>query len=393
MAISSAVIIRPGREKSLYQQHRWIFSGSIESIPEEYQEGDVIDIRTAAGDWLGRGWFRRQQSLAGRVLTFQEETTEQAVFRQLQSAWELRRWLFNPSQTNGYRLVNAEADGLPGLIVDIYHQVAVVQSGSLGTDKLLPLVVAWLRTHLDITAIYEKSTGSSRAEEKLEPRHGWLWGDETAGQSEIIEDGRHYIVDVEHGQKTGFFLDQRAMRTWVEQLAKDRSVLNLFGYTGGFSVAALRGGAQSAVTVDLSAEAIALAKRNCQLNGFAIDEKDFIVADVIDYLQDQSSLPNLVVVDPPAFAKKRDQVANAMNGYRDLNRLVLSKVPSQSLVVTCSCSYFVDETLFTKLIFQAALAAQRNVRILSRHHSAPDHLSNIYHPESGYLKSLTLWVE
>lgn len=388
-----AVVLRPGREKSLRQRHRWIFSGAIQSIPDDYIEGEVIDITSVTGDFLGRGWFRRSQSLAGRVLTWQPESVEMAVSRALATAFGLRRWLFNPTQTNAWRLVNAEADGLPGLIIDIYDKVAVIQSGTLGTDRLLPVVVKWLQANLVLTGIYEKSDGVGRQAEQLPDTTRWWLGGAEQSPVAIREDDRCYWVDVVQGQKTGFFLDQRAMRSMVQQMAAGRDVANLFGYTGGFSVAAALGGARSVATVDISAAAISAARENYRLNNLPVVDADFVTADVMEYLAATSVLPNLVVVDPPAFAKRRDHVANAMVGYRELNRLVLSKVPVESVVVTSSCSHFIDEVLFTKVVFQAALAAGRTVRIIGRQRPAPDHPISIYHPESEYLKSLVLWID
>jgi 23S rRNA (cytosine1962-C5)-methyltransferase len=276
--------------------------------------------------------------------------------------------------------------------VDRYADVLVVQVSTLGMDRLKPFVVEALIKHARPRTIHERSNVASRREEGLAPSEGVLHGP-PADRIEVLEEGLRFEVDILHSQKTGLYLDQREMRKRVRALAKGRRVLNAFCYTGGFTVHALAGGAASVVSVDSSEAAVALAAKNCGLNGFPAPESGFVAGDVFDFVRERPLDFELVVLDPPAFAKKRGEIVAACRGYKDLNRVVLGKVPPGALVLTFSCSSFVDEHLFRQVIFQAAREADRGVRMLEKHRQAHDHPVNIYHPESEYLKGFLLYVE
>jgi 23S rRNA (cytosine1962-C5)-methyltransferase len=268
----------------------------------------------------------------------------------------------------------------------------VGSSPTLGIEKLKNIIVETLVAELKPKCVYEKSDLPSRREEGLKNQEGILYG-EMPGDQIILENNLKFKVNLVKGQKTGFFLDQREMRSLVKKLGKKKRVLNCFGYTGGFSVYAAAGGATKVDTVDISVEAVELAKENFLLNNLVTKNSDFIAADAFDFLRESELNYDLIILDPPAFAKKKADIIPACRGYKDLNRIALQKIPSSSLLLTSSCSYHVDEKLFQQVIFQAAREANRRVRLIGRHILAPDHPINIFHPEGEYLKSLILQVE
>jgi 23S rRNA (cytosine1962-C5)-methyltransferase len=276
--------------------------------------------------------------------------------------------------------------------VDCYADVLVIQVSTLGMEKLKPFIVEWLVKQLKPKSIYEKSNSPSRKEEGLESSFGLLYGTESP-TVEIKENGLKFLVDIVEGQKTGFFCDHRQMRQQFRTLANGKTVLNCFAYSGGFTVYALAGGAKRVDSVELSERALDFAKKNVILNGFTEAKASFFSEDVFDFIRKNPLNYELVVLDPPAFAKKQRDVITACRGYKDINRIAMKKMPPKSWLLTCSCSFYVDEPLFQKVIFQAAVEAGRKVRIVSRHLMAQDHPINICHPESDYLKSLLLYIE
>jgi 23S rRNA (cytosine1962-C5)-methyltransferase len=349
----------------------------------------VVDSK---GTCLGWGYFNAKSSLAGRMLSFDETPPEEAIKNHLFQAYALRRTLFDLTKTTAYRLVNGEGDLLPGLVVDIYGDVAVLQIATAGIHKLRATIVGWLKEHMALRCIYEKSVIPSRREEGLRDEEGVLFGT-LPDDLIVLENGLRFAVDIVEGQKTGFFLDHREMRQCIRGLSAGKRVLNCFGYTGGFSVYAAAGGAVALDTVDISEGAIAGAKRNMELNGFGAGPHKYLQNDVFAFLREASLDYDIVVLDPPAFAKKKKDIVQACRGYKDINRIALQKVPAGTLVLTSSCSYYVDPTLFQTVVFQAAVEAQRQVKILGRHQLAADHPINLCHPEGEYLKSLLLYVE
>lgn len=385
------VILKPGREKALRQHHHWIFSGAIQSLPS-FKDGEFLPVYAANGEWMGTGYFNRSSGIIGRMVSFDETPPLDRLTQRLESAFKLRQQLFDLQQTNAYRLVNGEGDGIPGLIVDVYDQVVVLQSSTKGMDRLKPWMIDWINRHLKPQTIYEKSLLPSRREEGIKDFQGYLSGVEEPNIT-FKENGLLFTTSLEKSQKTGFFLDHREMRQWIRHLANGKRVLNAFSYTGGFSVYALAGGAKNVDSVDISDDAIETAKRNVALNGWDPQTQGFYSEDVFLFLRERELSYDLVILDPPAFAKKHKDIIPACRGYKDINRLAMQKMPAQSLLLTCSCSHYVDEELFTKVLFQAALEARREVRIVGRHRLAADHPINLFHPESNYLKSFLLYIE
>lgn len=386
-----AVVLKPGRDKAVKNRHHWIFSGAIRDLPE-FEDGGVLPVRNAEGELLGHGYFNRRSAITGRMISFGPEPPETAVRGGLERALALRKAFFDPASTNAVRLVNAEGDGLPGLIADLYDDVLVLQVATLGMEKLKPLVLEVLQTALRPRSVLERSDLPARREEGLEPFEGLLAG-EAVDRVRVLEADVPFWVALAGGQKTGFYLDQRESRRLVRGTAAGRRVLNTFAYLGSFSVSALLGGAVRADSVDSSEAALALAQENFELNGLPSDAGLFFAADVFEFLREPALDHDYIILDPPAFAKKRADVVAACRGYKDINRLAFQRVRTPGLVLTFSCSHFVDETLFRQVVFQAAHEAGRRVRILQKHRQAFDHPVNIYHPETEYLKGLLLHVD
>lgn len=385
------IVLHPGKDKALRNGHPWVFSGAI-ACGLSGASGEVRPVHSATGKLLGSGYFNACSSIAGRMLCFDATDPLEAIRRHVQRAVSLRQALVCSPDTNGYRVINGEGDFLPGIVVDVYDDVWVVQVATRGMELLRDEVLAALRTHLTPRKIYEKSVMPSRQEEGLKPVTSWLMGDPEPSIP-FLEHGMRFFASVVDGQKTGFFLDQRAMRQRIRQLAADKRMLNCFCYSGAFSIAALMGGATQVTSVDISEQAIAQTKEHVSANGFDPNSQRFVVGDVFDFLRTEPLDYNLVVLDPPAFSKKRQDVVQACRGYKDINRLAMKGMPSGSLLLTCSCSHYVDDNLFQKVVFQASVEAGRQVRILDRHHLAADHPENICHPEGHYLKSLLLSIE
>lgn len=320
----NAVILKLGKDKAIRNRHHWIFSGAIQLIPSDMQDGDLLPVYSSTGYLLGTGYFNRRSKIIGRMLAFDETAPLIVLKQKLDAAISLRKTLIDLETTNAYRLVNGEGDALPGLVIDIYDRVVVLQSSTLGMDRLKASIVNYLIEKLQPLAIYEKSNQSVRKEEGLKEAHGFLYGSHKS-EVEFWENGLHFTMDLNKSQKTGFFLDHREMRKWVRELAPGKKVLNAFSYTGGFSVYALAGGAKQADSMDISQEAIEAAKRHVTLNQFERDKQQFFSADVFKFLREQDlSSYDLVILDPPAFAKKQKDIIPACRGYKDINRLAIT---------------------------------------------------------------------
>lgn len=383
------ITLKPGKEKPLLQKHHWVFSGAVASISKE-GDGSLFRVNSSKGDTLGIAYANRKSSILARMISFSDGDPFLSIEQNIHQAVALRKNLIS-TDTTAYRLINGEGDLLPGLIVDRYSDYLVIQISTLGMEKIKPFIIEKLTSLLAPKGILEKSELPSRKEEGLPPVTTLLFG-KVPDQIEVLENGLKFLIEPQKGQKTGFFLDQREMRKLVGSLSKGKNVLNCFSYTGGFSVYAAAGGAKSVNSVDISKEATELAKQNMAINGFTVPEGNFIAEDVFEYLR--KPLPfELVILDPPAFAKRAKDVVNGCRGYKEINRLAMQKMPPQSILITCSCSYHVDEELFQKVAFQAALEAGRKVKLIGRHRQAVDHPVNLYHPEGDYLKSLILWLE
>lgn len=386
----TGVVLKPGKEKAILNRHHWIFSGAVASLPQG-ENGEIFPVYSASKQLLGSAYINRKAKIIGRMIAFGEANPYETLKQNIDAALALRIFLFHGKQTNAYRLINAEGDCLPGLIVDKYADHLVVQISTLGMEKLRSFIIEYLQEKLRPVSIYEKSHLPSRKEEGLLDVAGPLFGT-TPNEIQILENGVKFIVSPIEGQKTGFFLDHREMRQRVRELAKGLKVLNCFSYTGGFSAYAALGGATAVDSVDISAKAIELAERNVNLNSPSA-ECHFYAEDVFDFLRNRPLNYNLIILDPPAFAKRQKDVIQACRGYKDINRVALQKIPSKSILITSSCSHHVDEALFQKVVFQAAVESKRTVKIMERHRLAGDHPINICHPETDYLKSLVLFVD
>ena len=388
-----SVILKPGRDKAVRNRHHWIFSGAVARLPD-FEDGAVLAVRSADGEHLGYAYFNRRSSIVGRMIGFGNTPPQDAIRGSLEGALALRKAFFDPAVTNARRLVNAEGDALPGLVVDLYDDVLVVQIATLGMEKLKPLILELLVAAVKPRTVYEKSDLPARREEGLEEFEGLLYGDRAgADRVDILEEGLPFRVRPARSQKTGFYLDQREMRSLVRRLARGKRVLNAFSYTGAFTVCALKGGASRADSVDSSEAALGLAEENLELNGLPSSSGYFIAADVFEFLRSPDLDYDFIILDPPAFAKKRTDVVQACRGYKDINRLAVQRVRPGGLVLTFSCSHFIETALFRQVVFQASLEAGRRVRILQEHRQAADHPVNVYHPETAYLKGLLLYVD
>ena len=385
------VILKPLKEKAIKNRHHWIFSGAIAELPK-FTDGEFLPVYSSKKEFLGTAYFNRKSSIVGRMVAFDNTSPLEAIEKNIYRAIDLRRKFFDDLKTNCYRLINAEGDMLPGLIVDKYGDCLVMQITTKGMDVQRDWLVDKLKTKLNPTSIFEKSTLSIRKDEGLDAQQGWLFGNKSDG-IEVLENNLKFKVFVEEGQKTGFFLDHRNMRQLIRTHSKDKKVLNCFSYTGGFSVYALAGSAHKVDSVDISETATAQAEENVRLNGFASNKNGFYAQDVFQFLRENPLDYQIVILDPPAFAKKQKDVITACRGYKDINRIAMQKMPAQSILLTSSCSYYVNEELFQKVVFQASLEAKRQVKIIGRHQLAEDHPINICHPEGDYLKSLLLFIE
>lgn len=385
--METSIYLKPGKEKAILNRHPWIFSGALLKKPSNLK-GEILPVLSSNGEQLASAYFNSHSSIIGRIIAFGAEDPMDSIKKSLHRAYHLRKALIGPD-TTCYRLINGEGDFLPGLVVDLYGKHLVIQISTLGMDFLKPFIQKELIKLLNPESIYEKSNLPSRKEEGLRPFEGQILG-KTPKEISVLENGLKFIVDICQGQKTGFFLDQRNLRQLVKLLSNKRSVLNAFSYTGGFSVYALSGGANFVDSVDISQDAIDNAKKNVSLNGFS--NASFYKEDIFDFLRTNPLAYDLIILDPPAFAKKSKDVVQACRGYKDINRIAMSKMKEGSLLITSSCSHFVDEKLFQQVLFQAALDAKKEVQILHKHTQAFDHPVSIFHPEGSYLKSFVLQI-
>lgn len=389
------IYLKAGKEESLKRFHPWVFSGAIHHIQGEPEEGEVVDVYTYKKEFIARGHFQIG-SIAVRVLTFtNEEINKDFWKRKLTMASIMRRdiGLTDRPDNNTYRLIHGEGDGLPGLIIDIYAHTAVMQAHSAGMHVNRKEIAEALSEVMGekIGNIYYKSETTLPYKAALEPENGFLKG----GSSDNIalEYGLKFHVDWLKGQKTGFFIDQRENRALLEKYVKGRAVLNMFCYTGGFSFYAMRGGAKLVHSVDSSAKAVDLTNKNVELN-FPGDNRHAAYAeDAFKYLDHIDNQYDLIILDPPAFAKHKDALRNALQGYRKLNAKAFEKIKSGGIVFTFSCSQVVTKENFRMAVFTAAALSGRQVRILHQLTQPADHPINIYHPEGEYLKGLVLYVE
>lgn len=411
------VILKKGRDESLRRFHPWVFSGAIAEIQGSPAEGDLVSVHSSDGGVLAYGHYQIG-SIAVRILSFDDSALapdyyENMLSRALQvrlacGLAKIERFEGSTpvchserkeeSLTNCYRLVHGEGDNLPGLIIDYYDGVCVLQAHSVGMFRAKKQISEALQKVYGATlkAVYDKSSGTAPYKAGLELIDGYLYKKDGFKDDEqvVVENGHKFIVNWTEGQKTGFFLDQRDNRELVGRMSKGRNVLNLFCYTGGFSIYALAAGAVHVDSVDSSKKAMIMVDRNVEANGFDPSRHTSLCCDAIDYLkQSPEGKYDLMIVDPPAFAKHRGSLKNALRAYQRLNAAAISKVAPGGLVFTYSCSQVVDKEAFALAVFSAAAQSGRSVRILDRLNQPCDHSVNIYHPEGEYLKGLLLYVE
>ena len=397
------VYLKRGKQESLLRFHPWVFSGAIQQADEGIGEGEVVRVVNSQGDFIAVGHYQ-MGSIAVRVLSFHDESIDEVFWgRRLASALQVRLsiGLADNSQNNTYRLVHGEGDLLPGLVIDVYGQTAVMQAHSVGMHISRDAIARQLVKVMDgrIAHVYYKSEttlpGKMRADETGLSDDGelsyFIYGG--SDDNTAMENGLLFYVDWLRGQKTGFFVDQRDNRLLLERFAKGRRVLNMFCYTGGFSFYAMRGGAEFVHSVDSSAKAIELTNRNVELNFPGDKRHQAFCEDAFRYLEQAGSQYDLIILDPPAFAKHRGALHNALKGYTRLNYKAFQKIQPGGILFTFSCSQVVTKDHFRNAVFTAAAQAGRQVRILHQLHQPADHPINIYHPEGEYLKGLVLYVE
>ena len=393
--MQKSVILKRGKEESLLRFHPWIFSGAIADIKGAPDEGDIVDVYTCDGKWIAVGHIQ-VGSIAVRVLSFKHEAIDPDFwFRRLNVAFEMRRslGLTDREDHNIYRLVHGEGDNLPGLVIDIYGHTAVLQAHSVGMHcNRMDIADALMRVMGDrLKGIYYKSETTLPFKADIDRGNGYIIGGPT--DDTPLEYGMKMPVDWINGQKTGLFIDQRENRALLERYSKGRSVLNMFCYTGGFSLAALRGGAKLVHSVDSSARAIELTAGGVEDN-FPGDTRHAAFAeDAFKYLERMEPIYDLIILDPPAFAKHKDALKHALIGYRRLNQKAMEKIMLGGILFTFSCSQVVTKEQFRTAVFTAAAQAGRSVKILYQLHQPADHPINIFHPEGEYLKGLVLSVE
>ena len=385
------IVLRKGREAALRRGHPWVFSGALARVEGEPVPGQVVLAVDAGGKPLGLGFYNRG-NIAFRLLTEDPTAKIDGGFwrRRIARAVSVRQQVI-PAGTDTYRLINAEGDGMPGLVCDRYGGYLVYSIGTAGMEQWRGTLTDLLSELLEPAGIYERSGGSSRSQEGLSERIGLVAG-EIPPMVTILENGLRFEVDLLTGQKTGFFLDQRGNREMVGALSRGTTVLNCFSYTGAFSVYAGRGGARRVVSVEASAEANQIACRNLSRNGLLAENHPVLTANCFEYLRETEETFDRIILDPPAFAKSRGDIARALRGYREINLRAARRLTEGGMLATFSCSNPIDETMFTKMVLGAVRDAGKTAQLLFTLGAGPDHLVNLAHPEGRYLKGLLLCV-
>lgn len=394
---TNQIILRPRKEESLKRFHPWVFSGAIAKTGQGIQEGDIVRVFSASGEFLGVGHYQ-VGSISVRILSFTDETINEDFYaRRISSAYRMRMKIgLLHVGNNTFRLIHGEGDHLPGLIIDMYGKTAVVQAHSVGMDGDKEKIVDALQRVLgkdNLENIFYKSEGTLPFKAGIEADNDYLLGGQNVDPV-ALENGLRFNIDWLRGQKTGFFIDQRENRRLLEKYAAGKDVLNMFCYTGGFSVYALRGGARSVHSVDSSAKAVSLTDENIRLNFGEEPRHTSFSEDAFKFLKaSTANAYDLIVLDPPAFAKHRGAISNALQGYKRLNLAALEKIKQEGILFTFSCSQAINKEQFRLAVFSAAAISGRKVSILHQLTQPADHPINIYHPEGEYLKGLVLFVE
>ena len=392
----SRIILKSGKERSLERFHPWLFSGAIKNIEGSVKEGDIVEIYDNTGNYLATGHYQIG-SIAVRIFSFNQANTDREFWKnKILKAYDLRKkiGLIDNTDTNVYRLINGEGDGMPGLIMDYYNGSVVLQSHSIGMYYQREIFTGILNEiYKDkLISVYDKSKETLPHKANINPENEYLFGEHTANTT-VSENGLKYFIDFREGQKTGFFIDQRKNRKLLGSYGRSRKVLNAFSYTGGFSIAALNGGADYVESIDSSKKAIEIQNKNVELNFGKTDNHKSITEDVSDYFQHIDDSFDLMILDPPAFGKHINVLDNALKGYRNLNLKAMEKIKPGGILFTFSCSQIVSKDNFRTTIFSAAAMAKRNVKVLHQLSQPPDHPISIFHPEGEYLKGLVLFVE
>ena len=397
MINNNEVILKPKKEESLLRFHPWVFSGAIARKPDDLTEGDVVKVFASNSTFLGVGHYQIG-SIAVRILSFQDVLIDKSFYvDRLTDAYNLRLKLgLIRADNNSFRLVHGEGDNLPGLIIDIYGKTAVMQAHSIGIHCDKNLIIDALKEVLPqgiLENVYYKSEGTLPFKADIDCEDSYVMGGEFVEET-ALENGLKFHIDWLHGQKTGFFVDQRENRSLLEKYSVGKNVLNMFCYTGGFSVYALRGGAKKVMSVDSSSKAVMLTDDNVRFNFGEEPRHESKAEDAFKFLKSiDGDTYDLVILDPPAFAKHRGAINNALQGYKKLNLAAIEKMPKGSLLFTFSCSQVISREQFRLAVFSAAALAGRRVRILHQLSQPADHPINIYHPEGEYLKGLVLYIE
>lgn len=387
----ATVFLKEGRESTVLRGHPWVFSGAIAQV-QGGEAGGIVDLCDCSGTFLARGYYNPRSQIAVRVLSRQRVKIDEAFFRQrLQRGIAWREGILS-ADTNACRLINAEGDLLPGLVCDRYGDYLVLQFNTAGIDKFRETIVKILAETLSPKMMYDRSDAAMRRQEGLPDTSGPIGGDIFPDLVEIKEGGLRFLVDVKGGQKTGFYLDQRDNRRLIKGLARNRRVLNCFAYTGGFSVAASLGGAVGVTSVEASSPALELCRENILLNGIPLQGHRLVKGDCFEFLRDDDGIYDLVILDPPPFARRKGQLKGAIRGYKDINLYAMRRVAKEGIIFTCCCSQQVDRLHFRQIIAYAAADAGREVEVIGSWGGPMDHPASIYHPEGEYLKSFLLRV-
>jgi 23S rRNA (cytosine1962-C5)-methyltransferase len=388
----ASLILKPGREKSLLRRHPWIFSGAVQQADSNIASGATVDVLSSNGEFLARGAYSPQSQIRVRAWTFEDEPINADFFhKRIRASLNTRNSLFDSQDTNAIRLIYAESDGIPGLIVDRYDDILVLQSLTTGSEYWKETIAELLLEETGLKNIYERSDADVRELEGLLPRVGSLRGTIPNSRIIITEHGLKFLVDIERGHKTGFYLDQRANRQRVRAFVRGKDVLDCFCYTGGFTVNALAGDAKSVLSVDASSEALALARQNIELNKLPLEKAQFLEGDVFQVLRkfrDEARTFDMIILDPPKFAPTAAQADKAARGYKDINLLAFKLLRPNGILFTFSCSGGIDAALFQKIIAGAALDAGVDVQIIEHLSQASDHPISLHFPEGAYLKGL-----
>jgi len=392
------IILKPEREKSLLRKHPWIFTGAIKSVDGKPSNGETVELFSYDGKFLARGAYSMQSQIACRVWSFdeREEINTDFFLKRLQTAIQLREGLNEKINSNAYRLVNAESDGLPGVVIDKYDEFLVCQFLTSGAEFWKKEIVEQVSKLVSCKGIYERSDVDVRSKEGLEISSGVLFGEEPPEFIQIEESGLKFFVDIKKGHKTGFYLDQRANRNFLSTFVKGKTVLNCFSYTGGFSVHALKGGATDVTNVDSSMNALEYAEQNVLLNAFSSEQVDNVCGDVFQFLRqcrDSRKQFDVIILDPPKFVESKMNLDKGARGYKDINLLAFKILKPNGILFTFSCSGLMPTDLFQKIVADAALDAQRDAQFLFRLTQSCDHPISTSFPEGDYLKGFVCRIK